>query len=121
MAGFASLFTDFDMFKIYLKKLFLLANSVALFTYTEAWLDMAQTHCQISLYFKKKKKKEKKAKFCCVCSPYNQNYFEVIKSLSELQNIFDSAQMRSHPLDQSWKWIHSKKTSVTRERRFQMN
>ena len=30
-------------------------------------------------------------KFRCVCSPYNQNYFEAIKSLSELQNIFDSA------------------------------
>lgn len=37
-------------------------------------------------------------KFRCVCSPYNQNYFDVIKSLSELQNIFDSTQMRSHPL-----------------------
>ena len=102
MAGFASLFTDFDMFKIYLKKLFLLANNVALFTYTEAWLDMAQTPCQISLYFKKKRKKKGKI-LLRMFALYNQNYFEVIKSLSELQNIFDSAQMRSHPLDQSWK------------------
>lgn len=66
MAGFASLFTDFDMFKIYLKKLFLLANSVALFTYTEAWLDMAQTHCQISLYFKKKKERKKGKILLCM-------------------------------------------------------
>ena len=59
MAGFASLFTDFDMFKIYLKKLFLLANSVALFTYTEAWLDVAQTP-SVKYLSTSKKEKEKK-------------------------------------------------------------
>ena len=60
MAGFASLFTDFDMFKIYLKKLFLLANSIALFTYTETWLDVAQTPSVKYLSTSKKKKKKKR-------------------------------------------------------------
>ena len=59
MAGFASLFTDFDMFKIYLKKLFLLANSIALFTYTETWLDVAQTPSVKYLSTSTEKKKKK--------------------------------------------------------------
>ena len=46
--------------KFYLKKLFLLANSVALFTCTEAWLDVAQTPSVKYLSTSKKKKKKKK-------------------------------------------------------------
>ena len=59
MAGFASLFTDFDIFKIYFKKLFLLAHSVALFTYTETWLDVAQIP-SVKYLSTSKKEKEKK-------------------------------------------------------------
>lgn len=59
MAGFASLFTDFDMFKIYLKKLFLLANSVAFHIHRDLTWCGSDPLCQISLYFKKRKRKKK--------------------------------------------------------------
>ena len=38
-------------------------------------------------------------KFCCACLPENQNYFEVLQSFFELQNISDPAEMRSQHLD----------------------
>ena len=54
--------------------------------------------------------------------PANLNLFEVSQTFFELQNISDPAQMHSNTLDQSWKWIYSRKltASVTRSDLFQM-
>ena len=54
--------------------------------------------------------------------PANLNLFEVSQTFFELQNISDPAQMHTNTLDQSWKWIYSRKltASVTRSDLFQM-